>query len=76
MRGDLAPLTLRLTCDLRLLVKAGLDWDDILDTTARKRWMENFSLLEDVREIMYVRCKIPSDAVSKKCRVWMRLNLE
>ena len=34
--------------------------------------MENFQILEDIRDIRYVRCEIPHDALRKSVRVWLQ----
>ena len=62
LRGDVAPLLLRLKYDLRGLILKEYDWDDVLDMESRMRWVENFGMMEKVRQFMFERCKIPKDA--------------
>ena len=69
--GKLAPLTLRLKYDLRKLIKFDPGWDTPIPTHLRARWIENFKLIEDVRDILYVRCPIPSDALRHTVRLWL-----
>ena len=76
LRGDVAPLLLRLKNDLRGLILKQYDWDDVLDMDSRRRWVENFSLMERVRLFMFERCKIPEDAVNIKGRLWILVNAE
>ena len=71
LRGDVAPLLLRLKHDLRMLILKGYDWDDSVDVESRKRWIENFTLMEDVREFLFMRCPIPEDAMNLKARLWI-----
>ena len=71
LRGDVAPLLLRLKYDLRGLILKKYDWDDVLDGDSRKRWIENFTMMEKVRQFMFYRCKIPYDAVTTKGRLWI-----
>ena len=71
LRGDVAPLLLRLKYDLRGLILKEYDWDDVLDMESRMRWVENFGMMEKVRQFMFERCKIPKDAVNSKGRLWI-----
>ena len=70
--GKLAPLTLRLKHDLRKLIKVDPDWNNPISDTLRLRWIENFHMIEDLRDVMYVRCNIPSDALRKTIRIWLK----
>ena len=74
LRGDVAPLLLRLKYDLRGLIHKKYDWDDVLDMASRERWVENFSLMEEVRKFMFNRCPIPVDAVKMKGRLWIMVD--
>ena len=70
--GKLAPLTLRLKHDLRKLIKVDPDWNNPISDNLRLRWIENFHMIEDLRDVMYVRCNIPSDALRKTVRIWLK----
>ena len=63
MQGLLAPLTLKLKHDLRGLVKFTTSWTEPIPDHQRSIWIENFKTIEETRDILYVRCKIPEDAV-------------
>ena len=71
LRGDVAPLLLRLKYDLRGLIHKKYDWDDVLDMESRKRWVDNFTMMEQIRQFMFTRCPIPRDAIKKKGRLWI-----
>ena len=71
LRGDVAPLLLRLKYDLRTLIMKNYDWDDVIDTENRQRWIMNFTMIEEVRKFMLSRGKIPKDAVRNKGRLWI-----
>ena len=57
--------------DIRKLIEENASWDDPISARMRLRWVENFGMIEDVRDIMYVRCPRPADAVSLKARIWI-----
>ena len=65
--GILAPLTLKLKFDLRKILRVDPDWDKPVGEDLRRRWIENFEFIEEMRDILYVRCMIPEDA--KRCTV-------
>ena len=71
LRGDVAPLLLRLKYDLRGLILKKYDWDDVLDMASSQRRVENFTMMEEVRKFLMLRCKIPQDAIKKKGRLWI-----
>ena len=74
LRGDRAPLLLRLKYDLRGLILKSYDWDDILDVNSRKRWIENFTMIEEIRKFMFIRCPILKDVVKSKGRLWILID--
>ena len=69
--GLLAPLTLKLKFDLRKLILADASWDSTISDSLRKLWIENFKFIETVRDILYVRCKVPEDALRCTVRLWL-----
>ena len=69
--GRVAPLTLRFKHDLRKLIEENPGWDDPISARQRLRWIENFKMIEDVRDILYARCPIPENALSLKARIWI-----
>ena len=69
LAGKLAPLTLRLKYDLRQLIKSNPDWDDPISPQLRQRWIQNFKMIDEMRDILYVRCPIPSDALRPTVRI-------
>ena len=71
MFGKLEPLKLRLKSDLRRLIKENPAWDESISSGMKLRWEENFKIIQDCRDIMYMRCPVPVDAVSLKARVWI-----
>ena len=60
--GLLAPLSLKLKFDLRKLILADPSWDNPISTSLRELWINNFKMIEDVKDILYVRCRIPEDS--------------
>ena len=70
--GKAAPLDLRLKNDLRKIIHFDSDWDKPISPELRSRWVENFTILEDIRDISYVRCEIPSDALRQTVRLWLQ----
>ena len=69
--GKAAPLDLRLKNDLRKLILVDNDWDKPISKELRSKWVENFTILEDIRDIIYVRSSIPDDALRTSVRLWL-----
>ena len=69
IQGLLAPLMLKLKHDLRSLLSYTTSWTDPIPDHQRSIWIENFKIIEETRDILYVRCKIPEDAVDPKVRL-------
>ena len=69
--GMLTPLTLKLKNDLRKLITFEPSWTSPIPDHQRQIWIQNFKTIEEVRDIMYIRCSIPSDAVSIKARIYL-----
>ena len=67
--GLLAPLLLKLKSDLRKLIKFEPSWTASIPDHQRAIWVKNFQTIEEVRDIMYLRCSIPIDAVSTAARI-------
>ena len=67
----LAPLHLRLKYDLRKLIQEDPSWDNPISKVLRARWVENFQMIEDLRDVLYVRCPIPEDAIRPTVRLWL-----
>ena len=72
--GKLASVTLKLRHDLRTLILSNPEWDSPLDKELRAYWINNFKLIEDVKDIMYLRCSIPSDAKRTSCRILLKVD--
>ena len=62
-------LTLKLKYDLRRLIAADLSWTNPINDEQRHIWVKNFQTIEEVRDFLYIRCTIPSDAISNKARI-------
>ena len=69
IQGLLAPLTLKLKSDLRTLISHEASWTNPIPDHQREIWIQNFKMIEEVRDIMYIRCSIPTDAISTQARV-------
>ena len=67
--GLLTPITLKLKNDLRKLITYEPSWTKPIPDHQRAIWINNFKTIEEVRDIMYLRCVIPSDANSTKARL-------
>ena len=37
----------------------------------RSLWIENFHFIEEMRDILYIRCKIPEDSLRTSVRLWL-----
>ena len=72
--GKVAPITLKLRHDLRKLIISNPDWDSPLSKELRSYWINNFRLIEDIKDIMYIRCSIPSDAKRTSCRIILKVD--
>ena len=70
--GKAAPLDLRLKNDLRKLILIDSDWDKPISKELRSRWVENFTIIEDIRDIIYVRAPIPDDALRPSVRILLQ----
>ena len=68
----LAPLHLRLKYDLRQIIKFDSSWDKPIPSTLRSRWIEIFKMIEDLRDVVHVRCPIPVDALRPTVRLWLK----
>lgn len=67
--GLLTPLTLKLKNDLRNLIKFEPSWNLSIPDHQRQIWVNNFKTIEEVRDILYLRCTIPTDAISCQARL-------
>ena len=72
--GKLTPVTLRMKHDLRKLISETPEWDVAVSQLARSLWIQNFTMLEEVRGLMYMRCTRPDDAIRKTCRLWVMVD--
>ena len=68
--GLLAPLTLKLKYDLRKLIHSDPGWNTPCSAELRQLWIQNFHFIEELRDVLYVRCKIPTDALRCTVRLW------
>ena len=62
-QGLLAPPMLKFKNDLRNLIKIQPSWTELIPLGHRAVWVNNFKTIEDLRDLMYIRFTIPSDAV-------------
>ena len=69
--GFTAPLSLKLKYDLRELIKEDPSWDNPISSSLRAKWIENFKLIEELRDVLYVKCPIPEDALRPSVRIWI-----
>ena len=69
--GLLAPLLLKLKFDLRKLILVDPGWDASMSVELRRLWVDNFKFIEEMRDVMYVRCRVPVDAVRCSVRLWL-----
>ena len=72
--GKVAPVTLKLRHDLRKLIVSNPEWDTPLSKELRSYWINNFKLIDDTKDIMYLRCSIPSDAKRTSCRILIKVD--
>ena len=69
--GKLSPLTLKLKSDLRQLISFEPSWKDPIPDHQREIWVKNFQTIEEVRDILYLRCSIPTGAITTSARVML-----
>ena len=69
IQGLLAPLMLKFKNDLRNLIKVQPYWTESIPLSHRAIWVNNFKTIKDLRDLMYIRCTIPSDAVRRMARL-------
>ena len=69
--GKCAPITLRIKHDLRKLIRELPEWDKPMSPVARSLWVQNFGMIEEIRNLLYPRCSRPEDALRKTCRLWL-----
>ena len=61
--GQIVPITARLKLDLHELVLRKFDWDDEIPEELKKIWVENFELIEQLKDVRFKRATVPQDAV-------------
>ena len=66
LRGKLTPVTLKFKYDLRRLIN-----EAPISSQARALWLQNFNIMEETRNFVYVRCTRPADALRFTCRLWV-----
>ena len=69
--GLLAPLSLKLKFDLRKVLEVDPSWDSSFSSSLREMWIKNFKFIDKMRDILYIRCKIPEDALRTSIRLWI-----
>ena len=70
--GKNAPLQMKLKYDIRKILKIDASWDKPIPGYLRETWIQNFKIIEEVRDFEFVRCPIPKGAVNiKKMRIWL-----
>ena len=62
--GQVVPITARLKLDLHELVIRKFDWDDEIPKELKKIWIENFELVEQLKDVRFKRATVPQDAVN------------
>ena len=62
-------MKMRLKNDLRTLTSFEPSWTNPIPDQKRSTWIQIFRMIEEVKDILYVRCSIPTDAVSTKVRI-------
>ena len=67
--GLVAPVTLKMKYHLRKLISHEPSWTKPIPDHQRAIWVNLFKTVEDIRDILYLRCTIPADAISCKARV-------
>ena len=67
--GKLEPIKAKLKIDEREAVKLTSDWDDPVDQNLRKKWVQNFLLIEQLRGIRFIRARFPASAVDTNMRL-------
>ena len=71
LTGKLAPITLKFKDGLRKLIDENPSWDEPISPRQRLLWIENFRIIQNVKDIIYIRCTIPENATSLKARIYI-----
>ena len=61
--GKLTPITAGFSLDLRAAMKATQGWNDAVPLDIRKKWVQNFHKLEQLRGIKFQRAVMPMEAL-------------
>ena len=69
--GKGVPLVNKFKNDLRKLSLKNLDWGSVISSEDRDLWIDNIKMIEQMRDIMYVRCSIPSDALRTTASIYV-----
>ena len=69
IQGLLTPLTLKLKHDLQGLLNFTSSWTNPIPDKQRYLWISSFQIIEDSRDILYVRCQISPKAIHPKVRL-------
>ena len=69
--GKGVPLVNKFKNDLRKLSLKNLDWGSVISSEDRDLWIDNIKMIEQMRDIMYVRCLIPSDALRTTASIYV-----
>ena len=69
--GLVAPVTLKMKYYLRRLIAHEPSWTKPIPDHQREIWVNLFKTVEEIRDILYVRCSIPVDAITCKPRIFL-----
>ena len=64
--GKFTPITAVMELDLHELVQRQLSWDDVIPDSLRPIWINNFEMIQEMRNMKFQRAVIPIDAVDLK----------
>ena len=60
--GRIAPIIASMKLDISHLHRSGLTWDDSLPDNLRSVWINNFEIMEEIKNIQFRRAVVPIDA--------------
>ena len=64
LTGKITPITATVKLDLHILVKRGLDWDDVLPDKLRSIWVSQFEMMQEIGKSKIQRAVVPEDSIN------------
>ena len=62
--GKIAPIIAGMKIDMNQLTTRKLDWDDRIPDDLKKIWVDNFEMIQELRDVTFNRAIVPKNAVN------------